>query len=75
AHNTALPISEQTWIIFGAVWLLLLLYALVRPYAHYGATAIALIPALVRPVVLSLLLVLLFALAPDGIPNFIYSRF
>lgn len=75
AHNSALPISEQTWIAFGAVWVALASYALARPHMHIATTAIALIPAFVRPIVLSLLFLILFALAPDGIPNFIYSRF
>ena len=75
AHNSTLPISEQTWIAFGAVWVALASYALARPHMHIATTAIALIPALMRPIVLSLLFLILFALAPDGIPNFIYSRF
>lgn len=69
------PITEQTWLCFAAVWLALGVYAFVRPFAHYCTTAIAYTPLFARPIVLSLILLIIFALAPDGIPNFIYARF
>lgn len=71
----SVPIANHTWIYCLGVWVILYVYKITRPLLSYSTTIFTLTPMWLRPLLLICALLFIFALAPDGIPNFIYARF
>ncbi|RAX57494.1 hypothetical protein CCZ01_05790 [Helicobacter monodelphidis] len=71
----SLPMSTSAlWGIFG-IFILVLVYPLTKNLQTHLEHIFSLLPFISKPIILVLILLIVFASMPDGIPNFIYSRF
>lgn len=68
-------LSSEDWATLVVVWLFFVLYQFSVHSLSSTAKALAKIPPILLPIVISLVTLLIFTIMPSGIPNFIYAEF
>lgn len=73
--NTTHPITNHDIMLIFALIILFFIYPKTKNIKEILINFLAVTPAIFKPIVFSFILAFVFAIMPDGIPDFIYSSF
>ncbi len=74
-YGFTLPVPFYTWALLGGFLVLFVCYPLMRDSMEICQKALAFIPWVIKPIILSVIFTLCIVIMPSGIPHFIYASF
>ncbi|CBG39657.1 MBOAT family O-acyltransferase [Helicobacter mustelae] len=75
AFDPQIPIHKRDALLLFAAFVLFVLYQFMEDFLEFCTKFLEKIPHFIKPILLGMILILVFFLMPDGVPNFIYASF